>query len=235
LARLFLPGRHHCKERDDSAIGPTSPTDAGFAPDKFITCRMIMSATMLARRTQSTILPSLLIGIGWLLLAWNVIALITGTAHVGRANLAQKAAETLSTHLMHSLMLAAAAIALSLVAYLHFKQGYSRTTVIASAIVIVLAFTLFFPAYLPASAGRCAADANAVDGQKTEIYADGLVTGILFSDDRPAAVVGSQVLYEGDIKQGVTIVKITKDKVHFEKNGRLWTQQVQEIPPRHWK
>jgi len=196
---------------------------------------MIMSATMLARRTQSTVLPSLLIGLGWVLLAWNVIALITGTAHLGRANLAQKAAETLSTHLIHSMMLVAAAIALSLVAYLHFKQGYSRTTIIAAAIIIVLAFTLLFPANSPASAVRYATDANAVDGRNPEIYADGLVTGILFSDDRPAAVVGSQVLYEGDIKQGVTVVKITKEKVHFEKNGRLWTQQVQEIPPRYWK
>ena len=196
---------------------------------------MIMSAIMLAGRTQRTILPSLLIGLGWVLLAWNVIALITGATHLGRANLAQKAAETLSTHLIHSLMLVAAAVALSLVAYLHFKQGYSRTTLIAAAIIIVLAFTLLFPANSPASAVRYATDANATDAQKNEIYAEGLVTGILFSNDRPAAVVGSQVLYEGDIKQGVTVVKITKDKVHFEKDGRLWTQQVQEIPPRHWK
>ena len=194
-----------------------------------------MSVTMLARRTQRTILPSLLIGLGWVLLAWNVIALITGATHLGRANLAQKAAETLSTHLIHSLMLVAAAIALSLVAYLHFKQGYSRTTVIAAAIVIVLAFTLLFPAKGRTSAVRHATDANAVDAPKTGIYADGLVTGILFSDGRPAAIVGSQVLYEGDIKQGVTIVKITKEKVHFEKDGRLWTQRVQEIPPRYWK
>ncbi|MBN2271877.1 MAG: hypothetical protein JXN61_14765 [Sedimentisphaerales bacterium] len=190
---------------------------------------------MHAKRTQRTILPSLLIGLGWVLLAWNVIALITGTANLGRANLAQKAAATLSAHLIHSMMLAAAAIALSLVAYLHFKQGYSRTTIIAASITIVLAFTLFFPAHLPASTGRYGADASSVDTPETEIYADGLVTGILFSDDRPAAVIGSQVLYEGDVKEGVTVVKITKEKVQFEKNGRLWTQKVQEIPPSYWK
>ena len=52
---------------------------------------------------------------------------------------------------------------------------------------------------------------------------------------RPAAVVGNQVLYEGDVKNGVTVVKITKEQVQFEKNGRLWTQEVQSPPPNHWR
>jgi len=134
-------------------------------------------------------------------------------------------------------MLVLGGVALGLVAYLHFKQSYSGATTVATVIIAILAACLFVSANSPESGGRRIAEPNSTACQipESEIYADGLVTGILFSDDRPAAVVGSQVLYEGDIKQGVTVVRITKTKVQFEKNGMLWTQAVQEPPPPHWQ
>jgi len=196
-----------------------------------------LSRIMLQRQTHRILLPSFLIGVGWVLLAWNLIILITGSAYPSHANLVQQAARTVSSNLIRVTMLTFGAIALSLVAYLHFKHAYSRATTVATVIIAVLAFCLLFPAYSPASAVLEVADSNSAAGQisESEIYADGLVTGIVFSDDRPAVVVGSQVLYEGDIKQGVTIVRITKTEVQFEKNGMLWTQAVQEAPPPHWK
>ena len=190
------------------------------------------------RQTHRILLPSLLIGIGWILLAWNLFALITGSAYPGRDNLVQQAARTVSSNFIHVMMLAFGAVALSLVAYLHFKQSYSGATFVTTVIIAVLAFCLLISANSPASSVCKIADSNSPAGQtsEAEIYADGLVTGIVFSDDRPAAVVGSQVLYEGDIKQGVTIVRITKTQVQFEKNGMLWTQLVQEPPPlAHWE
>jgi hypothetical protein len=54
-----------------------------------------------------------------------------------------------------------------------------------------------------------------------------IVRGIVHSKDNPAAVIGSQILHEGDKVLGVTIVKINEKSVDFEINGKRWTQKVQ--------
>ena len=63
----------------------------------------------------------------------------------------------------------------------------------------------------------------------------GEVTGILYSKDRPSAILDSQVVHEGDTIHGVKLIKVYKDKVAFEKNGRKWEQQVRQIPEDYWK
>lgn len=44
---------------------------------------------------------------------------------------------------------------------------------------------------------------------------------------------------EGDIIDGVTVVKIYKDRVVFEKEGTettiRWTQKIGEAPKAHWE
>jgi type II secretory pathway component PulC len=52
------------------------------------------------------------------------------------------------------------------------------------------------------------------------------LTGILYSQDNPAAVIGSKIVHEGDVVDGVKVVKINKNAVEFEKNGVKWTQQA---------
>ncbi len=55
----------------------------------------------------------------------------------------------------------------------------------------------------------------------------GLVSGIFYSKDKQSAVINNKiVVYEGDTIDGVTIVKIYKDKVEFTKNGKNWVQKV---------
>jgi hypothetical protein len=54
-----------------------------------------------------------------------------------------------------------------------------------------------------------------------------IVKGIVYSKDNPAAVIGSQILHEGDKVLGVTIVKINEKSIDFEMNGKRWTQKVQ--------
>ena len=61
-----------------------------------------------------------------------------------------------------------------------------------------------------------------------QTYVSLLLTGILHSDDRPAAVVNTQVVYEGQQISGATVLRIEKDSVEFERNGRKWTQAVGE-------
>jgi len=54
-----------------------------------------------------------------------------------------------------------------------------------------------------------------------------IVKGIVYSEDNPSAVIGNQILRVGDRISGATVVKINKDSVEFEIDGKRWTQKVQ--------
>lgn len=54
-----------------------------------------------------------------------------------------------------------------------------------------------------------------------------IVRGIVASEDDPAALVGSQIVREGDELLGATVLTINKDSVEFEMNGKKWKQKVQ--------
>ena len=60
------------------------------------------------------------------------------------------------------------------------------------------------------------------------------VTGITYAEEDPSAVVGYDIVHEGDTIRGVKVVKIYRDKVEFEKDGERWTQEVREKPNRAW-
>ena len=53
-----------------------------------------------------------------------------------------------------------------------------------------------------------------------------IVRSILYSDN-PSAVIGNQIVHEGEKIRGVSIIKISKDNVELEMNGKTWTQKVQ--------
>ena len=53
-----------------------------------------------------------------------------------------------------------------------------------------------------------------------------VVRDIVYSEDKPSALIGSKIVYVGDVINGVTIVKIDRDSVEFEKNGNRWEQKV---------
>lgn len=54
-----------------------------------------------------------------------------------------------------------------------------------------------------------------------------IVKGIIYSEFDSSAVIGNQILRQGDQILGATIVKINKDSVEFEKKGKSWIQKVQ--------
>ncbi len=54
-----------------------------------------------------------------------------------------------------------------------------------------------------------------------------VVKGIVFSEDKPSAVINSKIVRQGDIVSGATIIKISKNSVEFEMEGKRWTRQVQ--------
>jgi len=54
-----------------------------------------------------------------------------------------------------------------------------------------------------------------------------IVKGIVYSKDNSSAVIGEQIVHEGDEVLGATIVKINEKSIDFEMNGKKWTQKVQ--------
>jgi len=52
------------------------------------------------------------------------------------------------------------------------------------------------------------------------------VTGIMYYDENPAAIVSGKVVHEGDALQNCKVVKIHKDKVDFLKDGKHFTKSV---------
>jgi len=62
----------------------------------------------------------------------------------------------------------------------------------------------------------------------------GLVTGIVYSADKPSAVIDRKIVHDGDVMYGTTVVKIYQDSVKFSKKSRNWEQKVQEPPKSYW-
>ncbi len=61
----------------------------------------------------------------------------------------------------------------------------------------------------------------AVAGPVQVLLADGP------DEDTPHAVVGSQIVREGEKVSGATVVKIDKESVTFEMDGKRWMQTIQ--------
>jgi hypothetical protein len=71
----------------------------------------------------------------------------------------------------------------------------------------------------------------AVNSEETTAHAaeppvDLIVTGVLYSEDRPSAIINTQVVREGQQVSGTTVNKIDRDGVQFERNGRKWKQGI---------
>ena len=62
----------------------------------------------------------------------------------------------------------------------------------------------------------------------------GMVDGILFSPERPSALVDGQILTVGDSMYGTEVVEITRQLVVFEKHHHKWQQRVRERPNPAW-
>ncbi|MFZ0033595.1 MAG: hypothetical protein WAK60_01225 [Sedimentisphaerales bacterium] len=71
------------------------------------------------------------------------------------------------------------------------------------------------------TAGTVATAANNAIFNKTAL------TGIVYSEDNPSAIIGGKIAKEGDIINGMKVVKIHRDGVEFEKDGKKWTQRAE--------
>ncbi len=51
--------------------------------------------------------------------------------------------------------------------------------------------------------------------------------GLVYNEKQKYAIIGTEIVQEGDEINGVKIIKINKDSVEFERDGQSWTQEVQ--------
>ena len=61
---------------------------------------------------------------------------------------------------------------------------------------------------------------------RAEVRKHMALRGVLYSTKRPAAIVGTELVHEGDEVAGVIVFKIERDGVVFERNGERWKQAV---------
>lgn len=63
----------------------------------------------------------------------------------------------------------------------------------------------------------------------------GLVSGIVSSEEGFGAMIGTEFVRERDTIGDIKIVKIHQAKVEFEKEGKQWTQGLNETPGPEWQ
>jgi hypothetical protein len=55
----------------------------------------------------------------------------------------------------------------------------------------------------------------------------GMVTGIMYNQENPCAIVCGEVVQEGDTVEGYRVVEIRSEEVEFEKDGEIFTKRVE--------
>ena len=113
------------------------------------------------------------------------------------------------------------------------KQKAPATTVTGSAGEIDWKIPAPYPATLrdPMQGGPLApVKAEPQAPQISEPEAEKLIVrSILHSESKPSAVIGTEIVHEGDTISGAIIVRILKDGVEFEKDGKKWTQKIENL------
>jgi len=69
----------------------------------------------------------------------------------------------------------------------------------------------------------------------TKTPRQGRISSIVISENNHSALIGTKLVREGNIIDGVTVVKIHEDRVEFEKNGKRWAQKVGQQPDPEWR
>ena len=69
----------------------------------------------------------------------------------------------------------------------------------------------------------------------TKTPRQGRISSIIGTKDNHSALIGTKLVREGDIIDGVTVFKIYKDEVEFEKDGKRWTQKIGDAPDPAWR
>jgi len=163
--------------------------------------------------------------VAWILLFFIIWVVIGNKL---RLPLGLEVIEEAYGNLFYIFMLILAGCVLSLTTWLYWKNKLTKTANVGVVIVIILSVSL---PILTISSGGGATDIGSLTRTLSgfpltttaSFYEP--VTGIIYSEDKPSAILGGRIIHEGDTHHGVTIVKIHKDKVEFKAKNRRWTQR----------
>jgi hypothetical protein len=95
--------------------------------------------------------------------------------------------------------------------------------VVALSVCVAIAAGISYY-FLARAKGKVAVSPN---GAKVSIKEVSL-TGIIYSEDNSSAMIDGKIVKEGDIIDGITVVKINKNDVELEKDGVKWTQRARK-------
>jgi hypothetical protein len=84
------------------------------------------------------------------------------------------------------------------------------------------------PEKLPDETDNQNQEKNETNGKVETATENIIVRGIVFSEDKPSAIIGSEILHVGDVINNATIVEIEENSIEFEKNGYRWKQKVDD-------
>jgi hypothetical protein len=62
----------------------------------------------------------------------------------------------------------------------------------------------------------------------------GMIAAILYSKQKPSAIIGSQLVHEKDTINNVKVVRIYPERIKFETKRKSWYQKVKEPPSKYW-
>jgi hypothetical protein len=101
--------------------------------------------------------------------------------------------------------------------------------------VIIAAHLLNIPVIVSAEGDKSLLDEPALLAASTtskrspaKSAKSGVVSGIAHSENGAIAFVNDEMVSEGDVVDGITVFKIHRDAVEFEKSGKRWKQKVGE-------
>ncbi len=192
----------------------------------------------LVKKTTKKTGGKVLVLIGWILLVLNALVVLGSLYHGTKLPLSLHAIENTNGCLFRMCMLALGAFILGWTTWLYLRNKPYETITVPLLTTIALAVSLTF---LVKESGDGITNKRGLGRNllssfsttTTPVYR--LVTGILYSNDKPSAVIGNRIAYEGDTLQGINVVKIYKDKVEFEKDGKRWIQSIEDKPATYEK
>ncbi len=167
----------------------------------------------------------------FVVVAWVLLLLIVWVVVGNRLQLplGLEVIEETYGNLFYVCMLVLAGFVLSLTTWLYWKNKLTKTANIGVVIVIVLSVSL--PILTMESGGgatnigRLTRTLSGFPLTPTASFYEP-ISGIIYSEDKPSAILGGRIIHEGDTQYGIKIIKIHKDKVEFEENGKRWTQRL---------
>ena len=131
-----------------------------------------------------------------------------------------------------SVGMALGVIVLCWTSWLYLRKRPCETAAIPGLIIIALAIPLAF--MIGGMSGDTAGVKELGRGilhsfpvMTTPTPAYRAVNAVLYSDNKPSAIFGDEVVHEGDTIHGIKIVRIYKDGIELEKHGQRWTQAVE--------